>query len=304
MRFSLIVATIGRTTELKSLLESLGRQRYRNFEVIVVDQNTDGRLLPVLRSFESRIEIRRIESAPGLSRARNVGLRAVSGEVVCFPDDDCTYPDGLLGHVNELLSTNSEWDGVVGDSVDNSGKPTLPWRDREGRLTFPVSWRRAISYAIFMRTCVIRRIGGFDETLGVGAGSPWGSGEDNDLVLRALKAGCYFQYDPNTRVCHPTLFPALDAAVQAKRYSYALGDGKLLQKHRMPLWWKLLFFSVPLARAGLAAARLKGREVRFHWLTVKGRMNGFFSSEHEGAVPFPLASEATPARARAASTAK
>lgn len=290
MRFTLVVATLGRTTELERLLQSLDDQTYRDFEIIVVDQNADGRLLPVLRAFEDRLEIRRLVSAPGLSRARNLGLRAIAGELVCCPDDDCWYPENLLDRVNQLLTENSEWQGVVGDSVDQSGKPTLPWRDRKGSLTRPMSWRRAISYAIFLRSEVIGEVGGFDETLGVGSGSPWGSGEDNDLVLRALRAGFRVQYDPSLRVHHPELFPSFDKSGLAKRYSYALGDGKLLQNHPMPVWWGLLFFFVPLCKALLAAVRLNGTETHFHWLTFVGRVKGFTSSKNpdDAKVPFPL----------------
>ncbi len=275
MRFSLIVATVGRTTEVQKLLESLDRQVHRNFEVILVDQNADDRLTPILRDFEDRLEVRRLVSKAGLSRARNVGLGAITGEVVCFPDDDCLYPEDVLQRVNQLLTDNPGWQGLIGDSVDAGGQPTLPWRDRGGRLTPPMSWRRAISYAIFLRSAVIRETGGFDEALGLGSGTPWGSGEDNDLVLRALKAGCHVQYDPKIQVYHPKLFPTFDKSGWAKRYRYAMGDGKLLQKHPMPLWWRVLFFAVPVGRAMLSLARLNRRETYFHWLTFKGRMNGF-----------------------------
>ena len=103
MRFSLVVATLGRTTELQKLLKSLDQQTHRDFEIIVVDQNTDDRLLPVLSTFENRMEVRRLISVPGLSRARNVGLGTITGNVVCFPDDDCWYPSDLLARLNQLF---------------------------------------------------------------------------------------------------------------------------------------------------------------------------------------------------------
>lgn len=298
MRFSLIVATINRTNELQKLLASLDRQTHRDFEVVVVDQNPDERLLPILNAFRDRFEIRRVESAAGLSRARNIGLRTATGDVVCFPDDDCWYPNDLLANVNELLEANSNWDGIIGDSVDESGKPTLPWRDRSGQLTAPKCWRRAISYAIFVRSKVLEKVRGFDATLGVGAGSPWGSGEDNDFVLRALKAGFHIQYERRIQVIHPNLFRGFDAKTFRKRYSYALGDGKLLQKHPMPLWWQLLFFSIPLVRASLASLRLKRDETHFHWLTFYGRLNGFVSSEAPATSALSVAFEVEDSRDR------
>ena len=42
MRISLICATYGRSAELDSLLNSLQAQNFKNFEVIIVDQNKDG----------------------------------------------------------------------------------------------------------------------------------------------------------------------------------------------------------------------------------------------------------------------
>ena len=46
--FALILATVGRTVELNRLFDTLAAQSYRDFEVIVVDQNRDDRLLPIL----------------------------------------------------------------------------------------------------------------------------------------------------------------------------------------------------------------------------------------------------------------
>ena len=122
MRFSLIVATLGRTTELRHLLESLAVQTHRDFEVIVVDQNPDDRVAQILAPFASQIRIQRLVAQPGVSRARNLGLKAVSGDVVAFPDDDCWYPSSLLEQARNLFSRPENWDGVIGHLVDDAGK--------------------------------------------------------------------------------------------------------------------------------------------------------------------------------------
>ena len=72
--FDLVVATVGRTDELARLLGSLAAQDYPQARVLLVDQNDDERVAAVIAS--SIVEIVRLRSAPGLSRARNVALPA------------------------------------------------------------------------------------------------------------------------------------------------------------------------------------------------------------------------------------
>lgn len=275
MRISLVVATIGRTIELRRLLASLEAQTHRDFDVIVVDQNPDARLAPILADFAGKLEIRHLTCAPGASRARNLGIRNVTGEVVCFPDDDCWYPASVLGQVNDLLAAHPEWDAIIGEAVDESGRPLLPWRDRSGQATKPICWRRAVCFACVFRSRVLRTIGGFDEALGGGAGTPWWSGEDNDLMLRVLEDGFHAQYEKALRIHHPRLFPSFDEQSRSKRYSYSLSDGKMLREHPMPLWWRVLFFGVPVGRMIVATLKLAGEETRFHWTTCVGRVSGF-----------------------------
>jgi len=275
MDCSLIVATLGRTAELQRLLQSLAGQTYRDFEVIVVDQNGDERLTDLLAVFRPSFPIRHLRAAPGLSRARNLGWQQAAGALLAFPDDDCWYPQDLLKQVHDTLRDHPAWDGLIGYGVDEQGRANLPWREKSGPVSPAVSWRRSVTYAMFLRRDVVQRVGGFDETLGPGAGTPWGSGEDNDLMLRALAGGARVQFDATLRVGHPRLFLAPDAAGCAKRHRYALGDGRLLRKHPMPWWWRALFFGVPLGRLAGAALRGRGAAVRFHWVTFQGRRQGY-----------------------------
>jgi len=54
IRFSLVVATCGRTTEVTTFLASVLCQRRNDIEVILVDQNADDRLLPVMEEVQGK----------------------------------------------------------------------------------------------------------------------------------------------------------------------------------------------------------------------------------------------------------
>ena len=99
MKFSLVMATLGRSVEIERLFNSLVNQTYKNFEVIVVDQNEDDRVVKLVEQFRDRLEFVYVHSEKGLSRARNVGLKHIHGDLVAFPDDDCWYHPDVLAHV-------------------------------------------------------------------------------------------------------------------------------------------------------------------------------------------------------------
>ena len=78
-RFSLIVCTVTRTAELEAFLGSLAAQKQPPaFEVIVVDQNPDDRLAPLLDRCRGRFPVRRLRSEIGLSLLR--GRRTAGGK--------------------------------------------------------------------------------------------------------------------------------------------------------------------------------------------------------------------------------
>jgi len=120
LKFSLILATVGRTEDVANFLAHIASQSYRSFELIVVDQNQDDRLVAVLEKYAPQFPIQHCKSAIGLSRARNVGLERATGNVIVFPDDDCWYSDDLLGRVARILVANPELDGVTGRPIDSS----------------------------------------------------------------------------------------------------------------------------------------------------------------------------------------
>ena len=275
MKFSLIVATLDRATELERLLESLVAQNYPDVEVILVDQNADDRVSRAMAPFAGRLRILRRTSVRGASRARNVGLAQASGDIIAFPDDDCWYPANLLKQVADFFAASVEWDGIIGHTFDEGGRRILPWHDSAGPLSLAMSWRRSVTYAYFLRRRVATTVGGFDERLGPGASADSGAGDDNDFMLRVLKTGARVWFDPGLAIHHPSLFPGFDAASIDKRARYARSDGRVLRKHPMPWWWMLAFFGVPIARLCVALPTCDRARLRFHWVTLLGRIQGF-----------------------------
>ena len=274
--FDLVVATVGRTGELVDLLGSLEEQTYGNFRVVVVDQNGDDRLEPIVASFDGKLPLVRLASETGLSRARNVGLRELAGDVVSFPDDDCRYPPDLLRTVAGLLVDNPSWDGVTGRTTDESGKSSFVlWQNEAGLVTRENVWRTAVAVTLFLRRPVVERVGAFDETLGAGSGTVWGSGEETDYVLRAVEAGFTIGYDPGLLVFHQSPEPGPGPASARKAYLIGMGNSRVLRRHGYPTWFAV--YRVLQAAAGSAYFLVRGRLplARFYWAMSRGRARGW-----------------------------
>ena len=84
---SIVVAARNAERTLGACLTSLRRLHYPRFEIIVVDDGSDDATAAVARSFAVRL----LRTAHrGLSAARNLGIRAASGEIIAFIDADAT----------------------------------------------------------------------------------------------------------------------------------------------------------------------------------------------------------------------
>jgi glycosyltransferase involved in cell wall biosynthesis len=272
LRFDLIVATVGRTAEPDALLDSLERQTYRAFRVVVVDQNDDDRLAPVLARHGAALEIDRLRSARGLSRARNAGLAIVQADLVGFPDDDCSYPDDLLARIAGRFADRPDLGGLTGRTAGASGRSSVGWGAERRMLDRDTVWHGGNSASTFVRADVLERVGSFDESLGLGSGTAWSSGEDTDYLTRALDVGARIEYDPEIVVIHE-LRPATAPAAVGGREGAAVGY--LLGKHRYPGRTVARMLVRPLGGMLVSLARRDVGRARFHASTLRGRIQGY-----------------------------
>jgi glycosyltransferase involved in cell wall biosynthesis len=292
MKFSLVLGTVGRTSELETFLRFLNAQTYRNFELIVVDQNDDDRLVPILSDYQDHFDIRHMRAPRGLSRARNVGLTAVSGDVIAFPDDDCWYPPTLLERVATILRHHQDLDGLTGRFTDGSGRSEGRWLPESMPLTRFNVWRGAISFSIFLRRVVVDRTGKFNEALGVGAGTPWGAAEETDYLLRSIANGFKLEFFHDLILHHPVKSFYFDEAACKRQQKYEAGIGRVIRLNHYPFW----YFPLVCLRtcAGICIALAHGRlaQARFKKVSIGARIAGWRASVDQ-AVTVPAVSTTT-----------
>jgi glycosyltransferase involved in cell wall biosynthesis len=273
---------MGRVAELRALLDSLLDAQGAPFEALLVDQNADARLDPVVAEYESRLSLRRLRLAvPHANAARNLGLRHARGTLVGFPDDDCTLHPGTLARVAAAFAAEPGLAVLTGPAeAPGGGLGSGRWRTADGPITTADVWTSVIEFNLWLRRDVALLLGGFDEAMG--PGSRFGSAEGNDLVCRALAAGHGARYVAALRVVHPDKRLTPEAVARAHRYG--LGLGFALRRHAPgPRVWGP-FLSRPLGGAALALARGRTLHARYYLATWRGRLEGMRAAP----LPWPV----------------
>jgi GT2 family glycosyltransferase len=275
-KISLVLATIGRTSELAKCLQSLAAQTDTGFEVLVVDQNSDDRLVPLIanaKGLGANVQHLRL-NIPSLSGARNLGISKCSGEIIGFPDDDCWYEPEVVATLRRRFAEDEHLGGMVACWVEQTAARRDP--PNSGLLSLH-AWRTfrggdASSISLFFRRSVFDELHGFDERLGLGK---WfGAGEETELLLRVLESGHNVAYCSEARVRHHfggSGTGAMRAKYRAAR-SRARGTGAIYAKHRLGNWVVLRGLLGPLVKPILTLQSLE--RIVLGQATFIGRLEG------------------------------
>ncbi|SFS00720.1 Glycosyltransferase, GT2 family [Microbacterium sp. cf046] len=239
---SVVVCTRDRAALLREALEAIAAIDYPLVEVVVVDNapaTTETHDL-IADEFAGFRYVR--EDSAGLSHARNAGLRAASGSIVAFTDDDVIVDPQWLWAIAAGFARADDVGCVTG--VVPSGELR---NDVQSYFDARVSWSKLTATRIFRLSeppadlpmfpfCVgefgtganfaVRRdhmlaLGGFDTALG--AGTQTKGGEDLDMFLRMLYDGQSIVVDPAAIVWHRHR-DDLDA-LKAQAVGYGRGFG-------------------------------------------------------------------------------
>ena len=190
---------------LRALYESLLNQRFKAFEVVIVDDaSTNAPDYATIR--DPRFRVLRQHRNRGPAACRNLGAKASESEYLFFTDTDCELDPETLKQVAEglhqsaILAGNTITRAVtpIGKSVALLGFPgggiigfDKVWRvDTDGYTTSFSSCNLAC------RKTVFEALGGFDESF------PVAGGEDTVLAWKALRSGCRIRYLQDMMVFH------------------------------------------------------------------------------------------------------
>lgn len=216
-QLSVVVCTRDRPQMLRACLAGLAAQARPPREVIVVDNSPAGSAKPVATGLSGVRYVH--EPKPGLSRARNAGVAAASGEFVAFTDDDVTLSTEWTAEVVRAFAdpTVDAMTGLVlPASLDTPAQRAFQlelggFTERFQPLRFdalflertramgPQVWRVGAGANMAFRRRVFAELGGFDERLGAGAS---GCSEDSEYWYRMLAAGGVCLYEPRAYVFH------------------------------------------------------------------------------------------------------
>lgn len=267
-RFSLIAPTFGRTAELAELLASIVNQNRSDIEIIIVDQNDDARVLPLLEALPHELSVIHLrQEEKNVSAARNAGMDAASGEIIAFPDDDCCYPPELLNQVDDWFRENRDYAVLAVGALDHDGVASgNRWLQSACNIGPLNVLRTTFCSSLFISEPARSREVRFDPQLN--------RGEETDFVLRLLGTGLRGRFDRKFHIQHPRRDMLSGTVSRERAISYGAGMGRLVRQHSLLLLWFGLL-SYDIARALLVSARGQFVNAGFCFAHAEGLFRGF-----------------------------
>jgi glycosyltransferase involved in cell wall biosynthesis len=299
MDVSVLICTWNNSARLAVTLEALTkciRPPGLRWQVVVVNNRCTDDTDQVVRAFTGRLPLVGVfEPEQGLSHARNAGLRAASGKLVLFTDDDVRpYPDWLSAYWTSYQEKGSRcyYGGPVepefeADNFDRDLLPLAPYSVRgldwgtEARALRPRELFIGPNWACPAEA--VRKVGGFDPRLGLNSSrSTLCVAEETDLMRRLQRAGLAAWYVPGARLRHFVPAPkctlehiaeriAAGAAYRAERWldysngTTILGVPLRLGRELLAAWVKW---------AGRRASGQKGYPEYIRWRRALGSLRG------------------------------
>jgi len=108
MKTSIIICTKDRKDDLFKAIRSIEAQTRIPDELIIVDASISQDFRSELLETFNRINIKYLHASPGLTKQRNLGIRASSGDIIVFFDDDVILHTEYLFYIEKVFAEDLE----------------------------------------------------------------------------------------------------------------------------------------------------------------------------------------------------
>ena len=202
--FSIIIPVYNRPDEVDELLESLSKQTFLDFEVLLIEDGSSIKCDLVAQKHSQNLNIRYYyKDNSGRSETRNYGMEKAKGDYFVFFDSDCVIPPFYFEKIKRTLTDNYT------DSYGGPDKADESFSDLQKAISFSMTsflttggirGSKGIKMEKFVpRTFnmgfskeVYETVGGFKDMFG----------EDIDLSLRIRNNGYTCQLISDAYVYH------------------------------------------------------------------------------------------------------
>lgn len=114
--FSIVIPTYNQANFLKKCLNSVFKQTFKNFEVIIIDNSSTDHTKEIISKYKKKIVYKKISNQGVIAKSRNIGIKNSNGHWVAFLDSDDTWKKNKLERVFKTIQKNnfevfcnSEW---------------------------------------------------------------------------------------------------------------------------------------------------------------------------------------------------
>jgi glycosyltransferase involved in cell wall biosynthesis len=281
MKVSLVLATLGRDRELADFLKSLMNQTYKGFELIIIDQNKDGKIDDIVEQVKAYLDVKHVKvDFTGNARARDFGIGLAKGRIVAFPDDDCAYDRDVLKKVVDEFKRRPNLSILVAGSYDFSSSRFSIGVNSSTAQYFSRFKMMGVEFTQFFDR---KKIDGkqfyLDHDFGIG--SKYSGAEGFELLYRLLRAGSAAFYNPDIKIYHPD------------KDHYKLGTGRMLmystgigayirkfanQQDAFILYYIVRkMFVAPILKMMLALVLLNPKKLAYSFYNLVGIWRGFLA---------------------------
>lgn len=137
-KFSIIIPMYNVEKYIKKCINSCLNQTYKNYEVIIVDDQSSDNSLNIAKSMCKDVSFVKIlkQKNSGVSVARNKGLLKSKGDYVLFVDGDDWLEYDALAKLNDCILTNSSSDIIITGFYTNKGDKEISDHFFEEKILF------------------------------------------------------------------------------------------------------------------------------------------------------------------------